>query len=189
MELSERINILRVLDRAIKSVNNANIKDLKDLSNQTIHDATIIQDEYSIIIAVIMYSLSKIYERESNYSHFKGWEKFCSNCNNGLNNARDKLQKNDLAGFENSVKGFIEHITSIDPKLRVYIQDVLHKARINKASRLYEHGISFGRTAELLGISRYELMDYIGKTYIADMKESKTISIKKRLDIVKRIFS
>ncbi len=189
MELGERINLIRVLDRAIKAIKENNIKDLKDLSNQTIHDATIIQDEYSISTAVIIYALSKIYERQFNYSHFKGWKELCLTANNELITARDRLQKNDLAGFDASIKGFLGQVTKIDKKLKVYIQDVLHKAKINKASRLYEHGLSIGRTASLLGVSRYELMDYIGKTYIADVQENKTITAKKRLETARGIFS
>ena len=66
---------------------------------------------------------------------------------------------------------------------------MLNKARINKASRLYEHGISIGRTAELLGVTRFELMDYVGKTYIADVKENMTIGARERLMIARRLFS
>ena len=32
-------------------------------------------------------------------------------------------------------------------------------------------------------------MDYIGKTYIADVKENKTLSVKKRMEVVRNIFS
>ena len=39
------------------------IKKLKDLSNQTIHDSTTFQDQEAIEIAVLIYSLSKIYEK------------------------------------------------------------------------------------------------------------------------------
>jgi len=189
MNTKERVNIIKILDASIKAVKDNNILLLKDLSNQSIHDATIIQDEHTISIAVIIYSLSKFYERKTHYETIKGWDRFNIECVTGLENTKDKLQRNDIIGFENELRGYLKTLSTTEGKLNAYIKDVVEKARINKASRLYEHGISIGRTADMLGINKYELMDYIGKTYIADVKENKTLSVKKRLEIARRIFS
>ena len=183
-----RNNIIRVLDKATKSIKEDNIKQLKDLSNETIHDATIYQDEYSITVAVLIYSLSKIYERETHYGKFKGWKIFCFDCFRGLEVAKEKLVANDLQGFEKVMKQYTATLEKIDKKLKVHIQDVFRKARINKASRLYEHGLSVGRTAELLGMNKFEVMDYIGKTYIADVKENITIDSIERLKFSRSLF-
>ena len=181
-------NILRVLDKAILAIRNNDAKSLKDLSNETIHDATVFQDEYSITIAVLFYALSKVYERDVHYGQFKGWKVFCNECALGFETAREKLENDDVEGFDFALKSYLESMRKLDKKLISYVQDVLHKARITKASRLYEHGLSVGRTAELLGISRFELMDYIGKTYIADMKENITIGVKDRLKFARGLF-
>ena len=121
--------------------------------------------------------------------YIKRWDRFNIECVTGLENTKDKLQRNDIIGFENELRGYLKTLSTTEGKLNAYIKDVVEKARINKASRLYEHGISIGRTADMLGINKYELMDYIGKTYIADVKENKTLSVKKRLEIARRIFS
>jgi len=98
------------------------------------------------------------------------------------------LVANDLQGFEKVMKQYTATLEKIDKKLKVHIQDVFRKARINKASRLYEHGLSVGRTAELLGINKFEVMDYIGKTYIADVKENITIDSIERLKFSRSLF-
>ncbi|MCX8194418.1 MAG: hypothetical protein N3G19_03635, partial [Candidatus Pacearchaeota archaeon] len=72
--------------------------------------------------------------------------------------------------------------------LKIYIQDVFRKAQINKASRLYEHGISAAETAELLGITQFELSEYTGRTGIADVDLSITMPIKTRLNFTKTLF-
>lgn len=188
MDEQVKVNILRVLDRAIVAVKGNDAKELKDLSNETIHDATVYQDEYSIAVAVMFYVLSKIYERDIHYNQFKGWKNFCTSCVIDLETARAKLKENDIQGFDSALKGYLEAMRKLDKKLVKYVQDVLYKARITKASRLYEHGLSIGRTAELLGVSKYELMDYIGRTYIADMKDNVTINIKERLKFARGLF-
>jgi len=181
-------NLIRVLDKAINAIKTKDTISLKEISNETIHDATVIQDEYSITIAVFIYSLSKIYEREQNYSKYKGWTKFCLDCFKGLEIAKQKLIANDIKGFELVLKEYMSTLEKVDEKLKIHIQDVFEKARINKASRLYEHGLSIGRTAELLGISKFEAMDYVGKTYIADVKENTTINPIERLKFARGIF-
>ena len=77
-------------------------------------------------------------------------------------------------------------LTKLDPKLKIHIKEVFEKARINKASRLYEHGISAGRTADLLGISTWELMDYSGTTGLADKGITK--DVKERIKIARELF-
>ncbi len=189
MDERERLNLIHVLDRAVDALKSGNVKELRNLSNQTVHDAAVYQDEFSVTIAVLIYSLGKIHEREMHYSGFKGWKKYCDVCSAGLESAKNYLIKSDMEAFSLSVKKYVDEISKLDTKLKQHIQDVLQKARINKASRLYEHGLSLGRTAELLGISRFDLMDYIGKTYIADVKENLTINAKKRLDFARGLFS
>ena len=69
------------------------------------------------------------------------------------------------------------------------IQDVFRKASVNKASRIYEHGISMGKTAKLLGITMWELADYAGKTGISDVSESKTLDVKSRIKLAMEMFT
>ncbi len=183
-----RSNIIRVLDKVITAIKDQDIKELKELSNETVHDATVYQDEYSITIAVLIYSLSKIYERETHYGQYKDWKVFCFDCFRGLEVAKEKLIANDLPEFEKVLKEYTATLETVHKKLKVYIQDVFRKAKINKASRLYEHGLSIGRTAELLGITKYEIMDYLGKTYIADVKENTTLDPIDRLKFTRSLF-
>lgn len=189
MEEQVRVNILRVLEKAISAIKIGDIKSLKDLSNETVHDASIFQDRYSVAVAVLFYALSKIQERGVHYGQFKGWDLFCADCIKSLEEARSSLERNNLDGFEEALGKYIKLLGKLDVKLKQYIQDVFHSARINKASRLYEHGLSIGRTAELLGVSRFELMSYVGSTYIADVEHNITLSAKQRLKIARSLFT
>jgi predicted transcriptional regulator len=79
-------------------------------------------------------------------------------------------------------------LSSLSVNLKPYIEEVMRKASINKASKIYEHGISLGQTANLLGISQWELSEYTGQTSIADTNYNNTINTKKRAQMAMEFF-
>jgi len=180
-------DILDVLKESLDAIESNNIIKLKDLSNRLIHSSSIMQEDDSILVTVLIYSLSKALERP-NYTQFKDWNIFVETCVNNLKKAYYALMKDEFDVYTKSIKEVLNVIDKLESKLKTYIGDVFHNAFIAKGSRLYEHGISVGRTAELLGINQFELMDYIGKTGIADIKEGVTLSASKRLNIARGLF-
>ena len=188
MEEKVKKDILAVLKKSLIAIRKEDMGGLKDLSDNVIHNASVLQDEYSISIAVIIYSLAKIFERVR-YRKYKDWDMFQRNTLNELTNARRSLEQDDVESYEHSLHSLLQVIDRLGKKFRKYIIDVMNKAKISKASRMHEHGISVGKTAELLGVSEWELMDYIGDTGIADIPLNITMSAKTRLKIARRIFS
>ncbi|MEW6062990.1 MAG: hypothetical protein AB1571_01295 [Nanoarchaeota archaeon] len=180
-------NILEVLRDSFKAINKNDIVALKELSNHIIHKASTLQDEYSTSIAVISYALSKIFER-AHYRDYKDWNKFYNTCMTNLKNAIVYLEKNDTQEYEASIKNIFNVIDRLSSNLKRYTQEVIEKARIHRASRIHEHGISVERTAKLLGISQWELMEYIGKTGISDTELSITKTVADRLKFTRSIF-
>ncbi|MBU2634293.1 MAG: hypothetical protein KJ674_03540 [Nanoarchaeota archaeon] len=180
-------SILDVLKESLDAIKVNDINKLKDLSNRLIHNSSIMQDEDSIIMNVLIYSLSKVFER-TNYRQFKDWNLFVKNCIDNMKKAHFSLLNNDFVNYRKNIKEILIIIDKLDSKLKLYIKNVFHNAHIARGSRLYEHGISVGRTAELLGLNQFELMDYIGKTGIADIKEGFTLDVVKRLNIARSLF-
>lgn len=183
-----RKNILDVLQAALRDIQKGDIKGLKDLSNMTIHTASIVQDHDSISIAVLIYSLAKMFER-SRYQAHHGWFSFCKECVSKLEKAYEELEHGEDDAFEETIRLYLEDINKLDIKLKDYIHDVLLKARITKGSRIYEHGISMERTAHLLGISQYELMNYTGQTHIADMRIKVLVPARERMNTARGLFN
>jgi len=93
------------------------------------------------------------------------------------------LRKKDYENFLKYLKETREKITKITPNLEPYIKDVFKKASINKASKIYEHGISLEQTAKLLGVTQWELVDYIGQKQIADEPYNLSANIKRRAEL------
>jgi len=182
--MKERDNILRILKETKIAVEENDSAKIKSLSNQTINTASLAQDSDNIAVAVMVYSLSKIIERED-YKRLTGWKNFYKKIILFLDKSILDIEKGDDMGFRKDfemIRGSIEHLSG---KLKKYIKEVFRSAQINKASRIYEHGIGMEHTAQLLGITMYELADYVGKTGISDVPENKTMNVKSRIPVVR----
>lgn len=185
--MQERDNILRILNGTKKAVEKGGSAELKSLSNQTINTASLTQDPDNIFVAVLVYSLSKIVERED-YRKLKGWDLFYKKLVGFLDVAIKDVEKNDEIKFRRDFELIGKNIENLSGKLKKYVQEVFRRAEINKASRIHEHGISAEQTAQLLGITLYELADYIGQTGISDVPESQTMDVKKRIKLAEGFF-
>lgn len=170
--LSDTISVLEVEEER-------DVADLRELSNHTVHNASIFQDEDSISIAILIYSLSKVIERREgklNYGTILSL----------LKNAKKNLEQNKINDYRNTIKKLFNFISTIDTKLKLYTEEVINQAQIKKGGKLYEHGISLARASEILGISQWELMFYIGKTRLTDAAGG--INIKERLNYARSLF-
>lgn len=183
----EKRHFIDVLFEVKKALKEKDAVKLKELSNETIHSASIEQDEASIALAVIVYSLSKIIER-TNYQHYPAWENFLKQILLRIEKAIDFLSKSNEKLFRKNILEIENLINRLTGNFKLHVQQVFERARINKASRIYEHGISMGKTAKLLGITIFELSEYAGKTGISDISLSRTISVEKRIKLAEELF-
>ena len=178
-----RKDALQILERVIEILQVKEEKDtqeLKELSNHTIHNASVFQDDCSVSIAVVVYALSKIIDRhhdEINYSKFiKILEK-----------ARKSVENNEDNNFSLSIKELFSEISRIDSKLKDYMQEVINEAQVKKGCKLCEHGLSTARASELIGVSQWELMKYLGNTSLNE--HATGIDVKTRVKFARGLFS
>jgi hypothetical protein len=175
------IEALSKLAEILKVREDSDIIEIKELSNQIIHNASVFQDEDSISVAVLIYSLSKIIERKQKDIDYGRIISTLNSCISSLKNGNDE-------GFSKSIKSIFDFIRAMDEKLKLYIHEVINQAQIKKGCKLCEHGISVARSAEVLGISQWELMHYMGKTTLID-QYSEPVNVLKRLKTARSLFS
>jgi hypothetical protein len=180
-------NVLRILRETRQAMDNEDTLLMRDLSNQTTHAATVSQDWDNIVVAVLVYSLSKIIQRE-HYRKMEGWDGFYSSLIRNLESAMRALEKGNIESFRLSIGRIRNSLNKISSDLRIYIKETFRKAEINKAFKLYEHGLSSEQTAELLGVSLWDLSSYIGQSSIGEAKVSENMPIKQRIKIAEDIF-
>ena len=130
--MNEIDNILRILVETKKAIETGNYSEIKNLSNQTINTASLTQDPDNINVAVAVYSLDKIFERE-HYKKYPDWKKLSKTIISSLECSIEDLEKNDLKDFRKDFENIRLCINKISGKLKEYIQEVFRKAKINKA--------------------------------------------------------
>lgn len=184
MEDIVRRDIIQILERVIEILEKKqelDYSELKALSNHTIHNSSIFQDEDSISIAVMVYSIAKLIDRgipEHTYNMIFA----------RLVSSKELLQAFDKINFRKKIKGIFKIISKCDEKLSLYVQDVISQAMMQKAGKIYQHGLSAGMAAEIMGISPWEFLQYLGKTSIIK-EEYDPLDIRKRLNLAREIFN
>ena len=176
-----RKDILSVLKGVKASLENKDFASLKDLSDHTIHNSSIFQDKDSTDTAVLVYALYKILLRGAGAG-------VLTRVKTEISGAIEALDKKRHDTYRKKLQKMLSLITGVDKKLRKYAMEVIRQAQIRKGSKLYEHGISLAQSAEVMGISQYELMEYVGKTRIADIEESSS-GVESRVRLARRLFS
>ena len=175
-----RKDILRILTKVKDKLENKDVYGLSELSNQINHNSSIFQDEDSIKLAVIVYSISKIIERNRGKIDSKFKRLFIK--------AKLKLKNHDYENYRKAIDEISLKINELDSKLSQYVIHVLNQAGIKKGSKLLSNGISIARVAELMNLSQWELINYVGKTNIPE-KFGKDTRIKERLQYTRSLFN
>lgn len=150
---------------------------LKGLSDKAIAKISVYQDENLLSVAVALYAMSKILERSGKPIS----QAMIKNIRHAM------LCIPDPVKFEACMRKLLDYLQRVDDKLKMYMQDVIEQANIKKGSHIYASGISTGRVAEMLGISQWELMKYLGQVRFADEGKAKE-KISKKLQIARDLF-
>ncbi|MCW1301116.1 MAG: hypothetical protein QW507_00665 [Candidatus Nanoarchaeia archaeon] len=188
LEEEERRDIVQMLNEARTLLQAGKINELKDCSNKVIHSMTIYQDKYATNAAVIVYAISKTLERWKLKQEERELSAFVREMKEELEKLSSLLERGEFEEFLIECGKVRGKIAQVDSHFSDYMEEVLHKARLKKASKVYEHGLSIGKAAELLGLSEWELMQYAGKTKVHDVDESKIKDLRKRLKELEEIF-
>ena len=119
-------DILNVLRQTARILKKGEVYKLRELSDHVVHNAAIFQDKDSISIAVTIYSLSKIYKYSKEVDsfvlpHFIDAIKY--------------LEEGNQNQYESEIKNIIKDITKKNNNAKFYIQEVLERAQIKKASK------------------------------------------------------
>ncbi|HDP73335.1 MAG TPA: hypothetical protein ENN46_00035 [Candidatus Woesearchaeota archaeon] len=175
MSLVVKTDIISTLKEVSSRIKQEKFSELMELSNHVIHNASVFQDEDSISVAVAVYAL---------YKTLSLYKLDHSRILKLIERGITALEKDDYIQFRNSISSVIKVVDAVDKRLSRYVDEVVNKARIKKAVKIYDHGISLARVAELMEISQWELLNYLGNVKERDERFNKS-----RLDVARDIFS
>ncbi|NOZ80841.1 MAG: hypothetical protein GXP63_04155 [DPANN group archaeon] len=181
MNTTIRKDILNILSRLLEDIRKPKDESvflLRDLSNRTIHDASIFQDKDSTSIAVIIYAFSKLLEQGMLPD---------ARIIRTIRSAYNHLLDRDDEKYRKRIKYIYAFISRKDSQLNVYIDKVITHACLKKGSRIHDHGISTARAAEILGLSQWELSNYIGSRRVDEARRYH-VPVSRRLELARRLF-
>ena len=187
MEIKVRADILAVLTQSVSAIKRQDADGLAELSNQVTHSIFIFEDEIALETTITLYSLSKIIARNET-NPVKNWDKHVIKITDILVEAKNACEEREDTVCLTKLDEIIKYICTIEDKMNLYIEAILKEVQIKKGAKLYEHGYSMGRVADILGISQWELMSYVGKTKSSD-EIPKTRLVDARLRAAKRLFN
>lgn len=185
--MQERGNVLRIFQETKEAIAKGDSSKIRQLSNQTTNTASLTHDPDNIAAAVVVYSLGKIIERHD-YKQLRGWNEFYNIYLTSINKIIGAISNKNDGEYRKNIELIRGAIGKLSGRLKDYIQDVFRRASINKASRIYEHGISMEKTAKLLGVTMFELAEYAGQGRYADVPEARTTDVRSRIKIAMEMF-
>ncbi len=187
MDTKAKNDVLGVLKETVAAIEGNKHADLHAISDHVLHAIVLYQDKEIVDLAVAVYALDKILETEKYKSHPK-MKSFLKYSLNSLKLAGKQLQQNRFSDYSSTLKGILASIAGFSKAIRFYVDDILHFARIKKGEKLYEHGLSLGKAAELAGVTKWELMPAIGETAIHEKIIAPKHSIENKIRHAKKIF-
>ena len=181
-----RIDIQNVLDGAYGNIKSGRYDILHGLSDHVIHSLSIYQTKDILKVAVLVYSLNKIFEEEK--FEAAGIERFKAQVLKYLDTARTHLRTGKDDRYYETLDKLWAYVKKFSGMIKLYVEDLLTTARVSKGGKLYEHGLSLGKAAKTAGITEWELMSRAGKTKISEQVKKMPAMNKKRLDLLEELF-
>ena len=160
--------IIKHLDQTINILKIKELKDLEELkvlSNKAVEGVALYKDLDLISVTVLIYSLYKI-------TNCLG-EKERSEIISDLERAENSLKGGNLGKYNSEIKHLFKLTQKCNAKTKDHLENVMHAARIKKGTSLLERGLSIGQAAGLMGLSNWELQQYIGKTSVQEVRHEK----------------
>tara|TARA_Y100000310_G_C20382819_1_gene668955 strand:- start:60 stop:629 length:570 start_codon:yes stop_codon:yes gene_type:complete len=185
-EVSTRV-IVRILQKIKSATISGNIQSLKKVAKSALDTASIFQEKNTISVAVIAYAIFKLTERK----RIRKTEipiSLYTDIIKSLDNASINIYEGKIDEYGQNIKDLFKLIGRLDDQLPLYIEEIVNKAKIKKGFLLHEKGISLERAAHIMGISQWDLMNYVGKTQISE-HISKKVDIRNRLNFTRTIFN
>jgi len=186
-----RYDIIEVLEQVKDALERMDIDALSEWSNHIVHSIAIYREKRAVYVAIIAYSLSKLVEKKREHLVQKDkWSNFIANLLKELVQAVEMLESRNVVKFDALIAQIMKQISDFDVSFSRYAEEVLEFSKVQKGARIYEHGISLSSIAEMLGISKWDLMRKVG-----ELKEKPedihlfgiTKSSKQRLEELKKL--
>jgi len=151
---------------------------LKQLSEELVEGASLFNDPDCISVSVLAYSLYKIFSKNLDIEKTSLL---------GYVSAALGSVDNDTR-FRSDIRKLFDHLKKYDKNIDTNILQIVKHVQVKNGLKMYEHGLSIGQAAEVMGVSKWNIMEYLGASSIVDQDSSQRIDCKTRLNFTKGLF-
>ncbi len=176
-----RKELIERFEEAKDAIEKNNINKLDELSNHTIHITTIYSEPDAIMSAILFYSLSKVLEKSKDHN----LEDLRYGILENVKTAINLLNKGKDRAFHKLLEESLKFIKEFDKSFSRYAEHILIYAKAQKGMKVYEHGASLTQIEEMLGISKWDLMEKAGSRKSDEFLKTK--SVKSRITTARRL--
>lgn len=178
---SEATSLFQSVDRLNKAFSKRDSHELREVMNFSTERLVTEEQHAYFLTALIAYILSKM-SQKPRYKDPKMFNKI----QNSLKNTLSLAKQNNTSALNDSLDKLLQDITEMEKVDRRFVTNVVEKGRTKIASLLYAQGLSLNRSLSLTGARKQEVLDYTGKTVMAD-RFGKTLSVSERLKNARKI--
>lgn len=177
-------NVVVFFERIKKHIETRDIQGLKDITTECSLELALAQEKSFFYTALIAYALSKVMTKPRYGRHAPV---VLRKVGKSLDAASAAAQAGRTAEMEKALENALLAISELEQIDRRFIHDVLEKGRTKIAALLYAEGLSLETAVSLTGAQRYEVLNYSGKTMMAD-RFGKTLSVRERMKKARSLF-
>lgn len=178
------MDLRRACEEASRLFESHDVGGMRRLYGQLLTECAVEYDEGAYRLALIMYVLSKVTSKQR-FQTAGG--AFVVDIVPHLRRAAMRAEGKKRTGAIKELALIHAQIESADERDRRYLRGLFSKAAVKAASTLYAKGISLGRSAEISGIAKHEILAYAGTTAMNERVES-GIDIGARMRRLRELF-
>jgi len=179
MDPETKANLIKTLQelRIILLPTHVHSFELKRLSNQLMEDVALFHHRETISVSVLVYSLYKIFQKNPTIG------------TSLLIPLIDKaIAAENVTLFRTSIKNLFDAVKKYDKDIDVNVKQLIKHAEVKRGMKAYAHGLSIGHAADIIGVSKWEIMEYLGTSNYEDDVHFR-IDARSRLEFVRSLFS
>jgi hypothetical protein len=161
----ETLEITDLIEKSIVAIEKRDALSLRKISSDAASEAAIEGHRELMLLSLVAYSIAKILSKV-HYMDVKGsfYDKIIANL------------KKAATGPKTQTIEYLEAVEDIviklDRKEGNYEQNLIDKAKVKKAAKLYGQGFSLKKASELTGAIPTEVLDYVGGSKIHEFHGS-----------------
>ena len=161
---------------------------LRELSDHTSHCAAIYHEKRAVYVAMITYSLSQIIgSRPTQKEKISEYDDFVNGMTQNVEALITFLENRDFKKVDDAIVALLKDISNFDASFGKYVKDVLEFSRVQKGAKVYEHGLSLSSVAQMIGVSKWDLMQKVGETKVHEEDAEPPKGVKERFEKLKKL--